>query len=480
MILRAAFSAALLVAAPPASKPTGQPPTLAIADVTVVDVIGRRELPHRTVLVRGDRILAIAPASRALPANARRVDGHGKWLIPGLWDMHVHALTDERYAYVFPLLIAHGVTSIREMGSNLPPAEINRIRRDVESGRMLGPNFAEATFRLLDGPGTKFRTAVELATPAEARSAVKQYRSEESDFAKTYNLLARETYLAIVDEAHRLGQPVEGHIPFSVSAIDAARLGQRSFEHNFGVLVSLSRDEASLRRTLVSGSDSWGRVEAKAAATYDESKAQKLFAEMRRHHVWSSPTISFWRRPILIARSSLIKDEPRYRYIPPWEWREWSRNLDNVMSKNLTLPELRTTHFAMLQRLIGEMNRAGIPILAGTDSGATTAVAGFALHDELAELVEAGLKPVDALRSATILPAQFAHQERRAGSITVGKRADLVLLDGDPLADIHNSRRIAAVIRAGHLFDRLALDRLMYDARQAALLAPRPKDVPDD
>jgi hypothetical protein len=394
--------------------------------------------------------------------------------------MHMHALTDHRYTYFFPLLIAHGVTSIREMGSNLPPAEINHIRRDVETGRILGPRFAEATFRLLDGPGTKFRTAVELSTPQQGREAVRQFRSKGADFAKPYNLLSRDTYFAVADEAHRLGQAVEGHIPFSISAIEAARAGQRSFEHNFGVLVSLSRDETSLRSTLLSGGESWGHIEAKAATSYDQAKARQLFAEMRRDGVWSCPTISLWRRPMLIGRSDLIKDEPRYRYVPAWQLRDWNRTLDKVMSKNLTLPELRTTHFAMLQRLIGEMYRAGVPILAGTDSGATTAVAGFALHDELGELVQAGLRPIDVLRSATILPARFTHQGRTAGSVGRGKRADLVLLQADPLKDIGNTRRIAAVVRDGRYFDRATLDRQMEQARQAALTAPKPADMADD
>jgi imidazolonepropionase-like amidohydrolase len=481
MIVRASLWALiLLVAVSSVSEAANAPRDLAITDITVVDVIGGREVPHRTVLLRGDRIVAVGPSSSAPRSSVRRIDGRGKWLIPGLWDMHMHALTDRRYTYFFPLLIAHGVVSIREMGSNLPPAEIKQIRRDVDSGKLLGPHFAEATFRLLDGPGTKFRTAVELATPEQGRAAVREFRSEGSDFAKPYNLLARDTYLAIVDQARRLGQPVEGHIPFSISAIEAARVGQRSFEHNFGVLISLSRDETALRRTLISGGDSWGHIEARAASSLDEGKAQRLFAEMRRRAVWSCPTISLWRRPMLIGRSDLIRDEPRYRYIPPWMWRDWSRTLDNVMRKNLTLPELRATHFAMLQRLIGKMRRAGIPLLAGTDSGAATAVAGFALHDELVELVQAGLTPIDALRSATILPARFSHQERVAGSVTIGKRADLVLLDADPLADIHNSRHIVSVVRAGRLFDRKALNDLLDRAREAALAAPKPKDIPDD
>src|SRR5262249_34336100 len=160
------------------------------------------------------------------------------------------------------------------------------------------------------------------------------------------------------------------------------------------------------------------------------------------------------RYPMLVGRSESIRDEPRYRYVPGWAVRDWSRTLDKVMSKNLTLPELAKTHFATLQRLIGEMHRAGIPILAGTDSGAVIAAAGCTVHDELVALVEAGLRPIDALRSATIVPARFVHEDRLGGSVTAGKRADVVLVDADPLQEISNSRRIAAVIRGGRLYDR--------------------------
>jgi cytosine/adenosine deaminase-related metal-dependent hydrolase len=460
-----------------------QPPApTAITNVTIVDVLGGRELAHHTILIRGDRIAEIRAASsdRTLPSNATRIDGRGHWLIPGLWDMHMHALTDHRYTYFFPLLIAHGVTAVREMGSNLPAAEINEIRRDVDSGKLLGPHFAAATFRLLDGPGTKFRNAVVLSTPQQARSVVREQHRNGSDFAKTYNLLPRATYFAVVDEAHRLGEPVEGHIPFSISAFEAARVGQRSFEHNFGVTLALSSDEASLRRALTSGKDTWGHVEARAATSWDEAKAQRLFGEMRRRGVWSCPTIAFYRIPILIGRSAAWAGQERYRYVPQWAFRDWARSIDQQMGPNLTIPELRQSHFATLQRLTREMYHAGIPILAGTDSGAVGGVAGFSLHDELGELVEAGLRPIDALRSATIVPARFAHEERVSGSIGVGKRADLVLLNADPLANINNSRRIAAVIRAGHLYDRTALDALLERARQAAAAATKPADIADD
>ena len=475
-----AFMLSVLITLLGVSTPASGAIPLAITDVTVVDVVTGRELPHRTVVVRGDRIAAVAPASRAVPRGVERISGRGQWLIPGLWDMHMHALTDHRYTYFFPLLIAHGVTAVREMGSNLPPAEINRIRLDIASGKLLGPHFAEATFRLLDGPGTKFpRNAAVLATPNEARSVVLNYRRQGADFAKPYNLLGRDTYRAVVNEARRLGQPIEGHIPFSIRAIDAARLGQRSFEHNFGVLLSVSRDEASLRQLLLGGSESWGRIEAKAATSYDEAKAQLLFAEMRRHGVWSCPTISNVHMAIIAGQSPALSGA-QYAYVPPWEARSWASFIDRQMTRNRTIAELRELHFATMQRLIREMHRANVGILAGTDSGAVGTVAGFSLHDELGELVQLGMPPVDALRSATILPARFTHKERTSGSITPGKRADLVLLAGDPLTDIGNTRRITAVMRAGHWFDRDALDRLMEQARKAALAAPKPTDLPND
>ena len=448
-------------------------PDIAITDVTVVDVVAGSELPSRTVVVRGDRILAVRSASQPAPRNAMRIDGRGRWLIPGLWDMHAHTLTDHRYTYFFPLLLANGVTGIREMGSNLSLEEFARVRRDTNSGAILGPRIGAATPRLLDGPGSTQPTAVLLRTPAEARATLRAFRSAGGDFAKPYNLLSRETYFAIVGEAKKLGMPIEGHIPFAVSVLEAARLGQSTTEHDFDVLVSASRDEMRLRDERSADPAHWVVNESLAATSYDPAKARSLYKRLALLGMWSVPTIAFYRIPILIGDQPSVRQNLRLRYVPSWLVARWSAQLAQA-ELNMTAPQLRPTLFAMRSRIVGEMHRAGMHILAGTDSGAMFAVAGFTLHDELSDLVAAGLTPAQALRAATIEPARFLHRDKIAGSVTAGKEADLVLLDGDPLTSIHNSSRIRAVIARGRLFDRSMLDGLLETARKAAEASPDP------
>jgi hypothetical protein len=217
----------------------------------------------------------------------------------------------------------------------------------------------------------------------------------------------------------------------------------------------------------------WVVNESLAATSYDPAKARSLYKRLALLGMWSVPTIAFYRIPILIGDQPSVRQNLRLRYVPSWLVARWSAQLAQA-ELNMTTPQLRPTLFAMRSRIVGEMHRAGMHILAGTDSGAMFAVAGFTLHDELSDLVAAGLTPAQALRAATIEPARFLHRDKIAGSVTAGKEADLVLLDGDPLTSIHNSSRIRAVIARGRLFDRSMLDGLLETARKAAEASPDP------
>jgi cytosine/adenosine deaminase-related metal-dependent hydrolase len=365
--LLAALSLLILSVAAPKARAEAKPP-LAITNVTVVDVVAGRELPHRTVVIRGDRIAAVVPAAHAIPASALRIDGRGKWLIPGLWDMHMHALTDRRFSYFFPLLLANGVTGIREMGSNLPLDEIARIRRALDSGRMLGPRIGALSPRLLDGPGSNFPTAVVVSSPDEARATLRAFRKAGADFAKPYNLLSRPTYLAVVDEAKKLGMPVEGHVPFSMTALEVARLGQTTIEHDFDILLSASSDEHRLRAALQVDPTHWLLNEGRAAASYDPAKAHVLYLQLARLGVWSCPTVAFYRVPILIGDQPGVTSDPRLAYVPAWQVKRWSAQLAQS-ARNLGASEDRPRHYAMRSRIVREMHLAGVRILAGTDSG---------------------------------------------------------------------------------------------------------------
>jgi hypothetical protein len=440
---------------------------LAITGVTVIDVATGRRVPDQTVVVRGSRIVSVSHTGRIrMPADAHRIDGRGKYLIPGLWDMHAHALTDNRSGYAFPLLIANGVTGIREMGSNMSIDSVNQIRRDVESHRVPGPRFGALTYRIVDGSPTTLRTAYEVSDPLKAREIVREYKRKGADFIKPYNQLRRDVYLALTDEARKQRIPLEGHVPFSITVREASDLGQRTIEHNWDVLLSVSAKEDSLRREFAAHPELWGPIEAKAAASYDERKAKRLFIRFARNHTWSCPTVAFYRIPILIGSDSAARVDSLMKYVPRAARDIWSTNFQRLA--RMSLPGYRQVHYAMRSRIVRDEQQAGVGILAGTDAGAAYSVHGFSLHDELdALVVDARLSPLDALRAATINPARFLGRERDLGTIEKGKLADLVLLDANPLERISNTRRISAVIADGRYFPREALNALL--ARAAAI-----------
>ena len=441
---------------------------IAITHVTVIDLKSGGAKSDRTVVIAGNRILSVGSSGGArVSGNAQMIDARGKFLIPGLWDMHDHALSDNRSGYSFPLLIANGVTGIREMGSNVPIDEVNRIRRDVESHRILGPRFGAVTYRIIDGAGTGLRNSIEVTEPAKAREIVREYKQKGADFIKPYNNLRRDVYLALIDEARKQHIPLEGHVPFSMTAGEVSDLGQRTIEHNFAVLLSASRNEDSLRRDWHGNPASWGQVEAKAAASYDGTKAKRLYARLARNGTWSCPTVAFYRIPILVGDDSVVSRDSLMKYVPQPARDIWHTNFQRLRLQSV--PELRKVHYAMRSRIVFEMHRAGVGILAGTDAGAVYSVHGFSLHDELEAMVrDVGFSPLDALRAATISPAKFLGREDDLGTIERGKLADLVLLDANPLDKITNTRRISAVIADGRYLPTDSLRALLARAEEAA------------
>jgi imidazolonepropionase-like amidohydrolase len=440
---------------------------IVLKNATVIDVKSGKLLPATTVIVSGNRIAAIGMSKKVrIPPNATVIDATGKYLIPGLWDMHAHALTDSRYEWAFPMLIANGVTGIREMGSNLAPEKINQVRRDVADGKILGPRFGALTYQILDGAGTQLITATPVRNPDEARQFVRDYKRLGADFIKPYNLLSRETYLAMVDEARRQKIPLEGHVPFSVTAEEASDLGQITIEHNFGVLFSTSRNKEELLKSVRDEPNRWPLFESKAAATFDEQKAKALFQRLVRNGTWSCPTIIVYRQIIHFNDEKFFLNNPGMKYVPAQLKERWHTQFETVRQINLNAENEK--RWEMRSRLVPMMHEAGIRLIAGTDMGALYVLPGFSLHDELQLMVEAGLSPLEVLQSATISPAKFLGKEKDFGTIEKGKIADLVLLDANPLENITNSKRISAVVLNGHYLPHEALEKLLEDAETSA------------
>jgi imidazolonepropionase-like amidohydrolase len=467
------------------------PPSLALVGVSVVDVAAPRAdqvvRSDQTVVVVGSRIVAVgAVRDVRVPAGAQHIDARGKFLIPGLWDMHLHlANTEERIEYFPKLLVANGVTGIRDMATALGAARARRLQASIDRGDIVGPRIGALTGTILEGPGSRtgpiFRR---VASDLEARQAVDALKADGADFVKVYNGLSRETYHAIIDEARRTGMPVVGHIPASMSATEVSDLGQRSVEHSGGMgstpgelLMSCSRDEAALRPAWRDGLFYTGppqgmrahveavyrNTELRAAATYDDAKASTLFEKFVKNGTWHVPTLVL-DTPTVVDQSTLTS-EPHVKYMRPATQLQWRRDQAQRMSASGDVAAWQS-RVIRRHRLIGDMYRAGVSMLAGTDANVPYVVPGFSLHDELELLVKAGLPPVAALRTATLNAARFLGRTDSMGTIETGKLADLVLLTANPLEAITNTQRIDAVVLNGRYLSRAALDELLADVER--------------
>jgi imidazolonepropionase-like amidohydrolase len=442
-----------------------------ITHVTVVDTETGKEIHDRTVVISGGRISEVRDSKGMKPPpGAKVVDGRGRYLIPGLWDMHVHALFPERVGSMFPMFVANGVLGIRDMGTSMPLADIERLRQEIASGSRLGPRFVAAG-PLLDGRAKPLRpNFLAITTPEQGRATVDSLKADGADFIKVYSWLSRDTFLAIAGEANKLNIPFAGHVPFSVPALEASDAGMKSMEHLHGVVLSCSAREDELRSEMLKGGanlpgDDRLRLEMhEAAASYDDRKAAPIFAHLAKNKTWQVPTLVV-RVPYVQSFDTRITTDPRLKYIPPSAQQRWTEE-----AKSSTDGATTAKTFEKQSQIVGAMQRAGVPILAGTDAAwyQPYTYAGFSLHDELALLVRAGLTPMESLQTATINPARFLGIAKDLGTIEKGKIANLVLLDADPLADIHNTTKISKVFLAGKEFDRHALDQMLQDAEAAA------------
>jgi imidazolonepropionase-like amidohydrolase len=438
VVLIAAVACAVIAAA--------QSRAIALSEVTVIDGTGA---PPRvaTVILENGRIVGIDELGNGqVPAGATVVDGRGKFLIPGLWDMHVHIGAYAEGVKVLARLAAFGVTGARDMAS--PVDDILRLRRESADGTLLGPEIVAAG-PILQRP-LPFATPpiVRTVTDADATQVIDDLQARGVDFIKVGDTLTRDAYFAIAAESRRLGLPFAGHLPVSVTALEAAKAGQRSIEH-FGsagfrnVLIGCSLAEASL---LSEARDSLAKALAggpspdetlygapfltRLVETYDTHTAAALFDAFKQAGTWQVPTLgalaSVWN-----ARRAQLNGAD-------------AAAMDNASRKTI--------------EMFADMRRAGVQVLAGSDLPVGSGVP--PIHDELVALVGAGMTPLEALQASTRNAAEFLGRRATEGTVEVGKKANLVVLEANPLTDIANTRRISAVIVGGRLLTGADLQRL--------------------
>ncbi|HLK66746.1 MAG TPA: amidohydrolase family protein [Bryobacteraceae bacterium] len=462
---------------------------LVIKDVTVIDATGAAPKPNRTVIVVGDRITAVEPANAArIPANARVVDGAGKFLIPGLWDMHVHGAADGRSAWTYPLFLANGVVGVREMFGP-PDGRAWRVQH-ATSGK-LSPLVLLGS-PIVDGPNPQWPTSIIAADEAQGRAVVVEQQQRGADFIKVYSRLPRDAYFAIADEARNRGIAFAGHVPYSVTAAEASAARQRSIEHLGGIVAGCSREEKSLlpelrnlqavlRDPAVPMSEKMSAgprelmLEARLRATYDDATAQSLFATFVKNNTWQCPTLTVLRAQL---DNPQRLNDPRAKYLGKEVRASWERGFYGGFPAQVrpALIESAKADFEEYTRIVGGMYRAGVKLLAGSDALNPECFPGFGIHDELALLVDAGLPPLAALQIATRNAAEFMGQLDRRGTIEAGKAADLILLTKDPLAEIRNTRSIEAVVLGGKWIPRSALDAMLAEVEGAVNGRTEPHD----
>jgi imidazolonepropionase-like amidohydrolase len=411
---------------------------LAITHVTVIDSLGGAPQPEQTVIIEKGRITAVGSAALVKPpGHAQIIDGSGKFLIPGLWDMHVHIAginADPVWSkhVLLPLLLANGITGVRDMGGDLEI--LVNWKHEIEGGALVGPHIV-AGGPWLAGGGKKTSEQFPVANAEEARAAVRELKRRGADFIKVISLPSRDAFFAVAEEAKKENIPFAGHLPVEISALEASNAGIHSIEHLYysAFALSCSSKEEELRKSLIERGKRgeagvWNEILLEAEASYDQEKARALWRALKKNHTWVTPTLA--SLDITAHPEDLRADDPLLSFVPPKLAKEWRDSLDDEKMKKRAAALWRVA--ANDWKLTAEIRQAGIPLLAGSDSLDPFVFPGESLHRELAELVRPGYTPAEALRTATLGAAQFLGRERELGTVEKGKVADLILLDANP------------------------------------------------
>ena len=472
-------------------SPDAQSGAVVLRNVTLIDGTGAAAQPGMTVVVTGNRVSAVA-RNATPPAGAQVVDGTGKYLIPGLWDMHLHLRGDSRVprftTFGEVLLVAHGVTGARLM-AGLP--KFHEMKRGIDAGELLGPRMFMAS-RNFDGsiPSQKLPPkwgdtageaeewqsvgtgeiprAYQITTAAQAKVAVAEAKASGVEFLKIHNELTPEAYFAIAAEAKAAGVYLVGHVPTGVSVTRLADTGMRSIEHWTGFLEGCSsREDEILKAQLAALSlpaAERGRRNAEirrmAVDSYSAEKCAAMATHLAKSGTWVSPT--FMPEGGLRASADRNADLAKYVYAPlRARWLQQTASAAAPAPPSPQDQELAKAVEARRHEIIAVMKRSGVQFVIGTDSGGTWRIPGRSLHEGMQEMVKVGLTPMETIVAATGSSARLLRRDKELGTVQAGKMADLVLLDADPLQSIANTLRINAVVLNGRLMDRKTLDGLL-------------------
>jgi len=426
-------------------KETQQEQMYAVNNVNIIPMTtDNKVIENATIVIKDKKIFSI---NQPIPVNTKIIDGKGKWLMPGLIDMHVHNLADINFSSNYPtkgatlftntqdfmlLYIANGVTTAFELSARV---EHFGQRNEIINGKVIGPRIALAI--LIEGGDGSGNAA---NTPADGRQTVRIAKAQGYEFIKLYSRLNIETYKAIIDEAYKQGMKVIGHIPNAFKG----RL-EEAFVPHFDMVAHA--EEYAKQTDSFTGQDA------------------KRFAKLAKENgTWLTPTLITMEKIAEQARSlDGVRNLPSLKYVHPLMQSKWltSNNYNNGTNPERVAYFEKLINFHVL--LVKAFKEAGVPMVAGTDAGTSGVIWGYSLHDELELLVKAGLTTAEALASATKLPATWLQIDDKIGTVEAGKFADLLLLDANPLDNINNTRKIAGIVVNGQWIDKEKIDMMLLD-----------------
>lgn len=403
--------------------------TIAIVGATLIDGTGAAPVSDSAVVIEDGRIKAVGPRSRVkIPKNANVVDAKGKFLLPGLWDMHAHF---EQVEWG-PIYLAAGVTTVRDCGNEFE--FITAVRDAIAQNRGLGPRLLLAG--IVDGTGPMALGVGRVDTPEQARMWVDRYHAAGFQQMKIYSSVKMEEVKAVADEAHRLGMSVTGHVPNGLNAYQVIEAGQDQINHiQYIVDIMHTPFPKDMSRL--------DRMKAVAGLNLDSPEAIKAVSFLKDHHTLVDPTMALFELFTATTAKPPASFEPGVEKIAP----ELAQQITDVEPPS-ERSEIADKVFAKEIEVVGALHRAGIPIVAGTDQS----VPGYSLHREIELYVQAGFTPMEAIQAATIVPARAMNVDKELGTVEKGKRGDLILINGDPLQDIHNTRNVEYVITNGTMY----------------------------
>ncbi len=472
------LSIALLIACQP--KEMVFKDAICIQNINTIDPTdGLKE--HQTVIIKNGKLLKIDDTA-AIPLSQENntiIDGTDKFLIPGLWDAHVHfAYIEELAPSMFDLFLTHGITSVRDTGGKVDfvkfwkdqalsnPTKAPRVR-------MAGP-LLDGTPNVYDGSDAQHpELSVGLNSVHAVEQQIELLATKNVDLLKAYEMLSQEQFLAIISMAKAKGLKVTGHVPLSMDVITASNSGLNSMEHLRNLELSCASNSKELwserKEMLANGTDiSGGSLRSAihdaqreiAITNYDETKAQEVLAVLKKNDTWQIPTLAL--NTFFTARYFGRKDhQESYKLVPDSIGQYWKQRSEALTK--IEASDFRKTYDAWNYKMVGKIHEAGIDIMAGTDTPIAFLTPGFSLHEELTVLVKAGLSPLEALKTATLNPAKYFNLEKELGSIKEAMWADLIILDANPLDDIKNTRKINTVIKQGEVYTRKKLDDMLYE-----------------